>query len=234
VSTIQRLSIAGLTTRITGPADARLTVVMMHGFGAPGDDLVALADTLELPVRFVFPEAPLELGGLYGDSRAWWLLDLAKLEAELRAGAPRDRRAEVPEGLAAARAQILRLLEHLQARFALTDRQLAIGGFSQGAMLALDVALHRATSPAALVVLSGTLIAEAEWQPLWSRLATVSVFQSHGRHDALLPFSVAEVLRDRLSGAGAQVDWHAFVGAHEIPPGVLGELRSFLARVVEA
>ena len=55
-------------------------------------------------MRFVFPAAPLELGGLYGDSRAWWLLDLAKLERELRAGAIRDRRDEVPEGLADARA----------------------------------------------------------------------------------------------------------------------------------
>jgi phospholipase/carboxylesterase len=61
------------------------------------------------------------------------------------------------------------------------------------------------------------------------RLAGVRVFQSHGRHDALLPFSIAEVLRDRLRAAGAAVDWHAFLGAHEIPPGVLGELRAFLS-----
>jgi phospholipase/carboxylesterase len=162
------------------------------------------------------------------------LLDLAKLEAELRAGTPRDRRAEVPEGLAAARDQVLRLLEHLRARFAVTDHQLAIGGFSQGAMLALDVALHGPTAPSALVLLSGTIIAESAWQPLLPRLATVAVFQSHGRHDALLPFSVAEVLRDRLRGARAQVDWHAFGGAHEIPPGVLGELRTFLSHRIQS
>ncbi|MBL9017620.1 MAG: hypothetical protein JNL83_25750, partial [Myxococcales bacterium] len=38
----QTLELAGLTTRIVGPADARTTVVLLHGFGAPGDDLVAL------------------------------------------------------------------------------------------------------------------------------------------------------------------------------------------------
>ncbi|HSN27128.1 MAG TPA: hypothetical protein VLT45_12605, partial [Kofleriaceae bacterium] len=96
---IERVELAGLTTCIVGPADAKLTAILMHGFGAPGDDLVGLAPYLDAPVRFVFPEAPLELGGLYGDSRAWWLLDRARLEAELRDGAPRDRRSELPDGL---------------------------------------------------------------------------------------------------------------------------------------
>jgi phospholipase/carboxylesterase len=224
VLAIQRISIAGLTAHITGPADARLTVVLMHGFGAPGDDLVALAEGLDVPARFVFPEAPLELVGLYGDARAWWLLDLAQLGA----GAPRDRRGDLPDGLPAAREQVLRVIEDLKTRFAVSDHQLALGGFSQGAMLALDVALHRTAAPAALVQLSGTLIAETAWLPLLPRLAGVPVFQAHGRHDALLSFSLAEVLRDRLRVAGANVEWHAFAGAHEIPPDVVGELRSFL------
>ena len=55
-------------------------------FGAPGDDVVALGQYIAAPVRFVFPEAPIELGGLYGDSRAWWRLDLARLEEDLRTG----------------------------------------------------------------------------------------------------------------------------------------------------
>jgi phospholipase/carboxylesterase len=138
-----RLEIAGLTTRIIDPPDARLTCVLLHGFGAPGDDLVALAGEIDAPVRLVFPAAPLELGGLYGDARAWWMLDLARLEAEMRGGVPRDRRDEVPDGLAAARDQVVRLIEELVARFAIADDQLVLGGFSQGAMLSLDVALDR-------------------------------------------------------------------------------------------
>jgi predicted esterase len=72
------LDLAGLTTHIVGPAQASITCVLLHGFGAPGDDLLPLAEALDLPVRFVFPAAPLELGmgGFYGDSRAWWMLDL--------------------------------------------------------------------------------------------------------------------------------------------------------------
>jgi phospholipase/carboxylesterase len=212
-----RLEIAGLTTRIIGPSDAKLTCVLLHGFGAPGDDLVGMAGELDPRVRLVFPAAPLELGGLYGDSRAWWLLDLARLEAELRRGVPRDRRDEVPDGLATARDHVARLLDELTARFAIGDGQLVLGGFSQGAMLSLDVALHRPQPPAGLILMSGTLIAEGVWRPRLPTLAGVPVMLSHGRQDGLLPFSIAEVLRDQLTAAGAAVDWQPFSGAHEIP-----------------
>ena len=227
------LDIAGLTTRIVGSSDAKTTVVLLHGFGAPGDDLVALADYLDAPARFVFPAAPIELGGLYGDSRAWWRLDLARLEDELRRGVPRDRRDEVPEGLVEARDHVTRFLDQLQARFGIADDALVLGGFSQGAMLSLDVALHRARPPAALVQMSGTLLADAIWQPRMTTLAGVPVVQSHGRHDMLLPFAIAEVLRDRLVAAGAEVDWQPFLGGHEIPPPVLAAVASLVRRVAD-
>jgi len=217
-----RLELAGLTTCIVGPSDAALTCVLLHGFGAPGDDLVALAGEIASPgsagaLRLVFPAAPIELGGLYGDSRAWWMLDLARLEDDLRRGAPRDRRDEVPDGLDAARAHVLRLIDQLTARFGIADDRLVLGGFSQGAMLSLDVALHRAAPPAGLVLMSGTLIAESVWRPRLPSLRGVPVMMSHGRHDALLPYHIAEILRDRLVEAGAAVDWQPFLGGHEIP-----------------
>src|SRR3954447_13802462 len=58
-------------------------VVLCHGFGAPGDDLVPLyGELLHLQPelarqRFIFPEAPLSLGP---GSRAWWLIDFEGLE----------------------------------------------------------------------------------------------------------------------------------------------------------
>lgn len=219
---IETVDIAGLTTRIAGAPDATRTVVLLHGFGAPGDDLVALAQFMQAgPVRFVFPAAPIELGGLYGDSRAWWHLDLMKLEQDLRTGAIRDRRNEIPDGLETAREQLSRFLDGVKARYSITDADIILGGFSQGAMLSLDVALHRDTPPAALILMSGTLLAESVWSPRMSRLAGTRVFQSHGTSDPLLPFSIAEILRDQLTAAGAKVEFVSFRGAHEIPPQVL-------------
>ena len=226
-----RLEIAGLTTRIVEPpsGDISSTVVLLHGFGAPGDDLVGLAPYLHAPrTRFVFPAAPLELGGLYGDSRAWWLLDLARLEASLGSGNIHTWIAEIPEGLDNARVQMARFLDQLQARFTIANDQLVLGGFSQGAMLSLDLALHR-EGLAGLVLLSGTLTAESIWKPLFPKLAGVPILQSHGRHDMLLPYAIAEALRDRLVAAGAKVEFHSFLGGHEIPPMVLSAVTKFLA-----
>ncbi len=223
-----RIDLAGLTARIaeprsapTDPARPPLTCVLLHGFGASGDDLVPIADTLDASVRYVFPEAPLELGGLYGDARAWWMLDLARLEADQRRGVPGDRRGEIPDGLAEARAHVMRLLEQLEARYAIPGGRIVLGGFSQGAMLALDVALHRATPPAGVILMSGTPLASSIWQPRLASLAGVPVMVSHGRQDGLLPFGAAEWLRDQLTGAGAVVDWQPFDGGHEIPHSVL-------------
>ena len=226
--TAPRIEIAGLTTRVVGRDDATLTAILLHGFGAPGDDLVGLAPYLEAPVRFVFPEAPLELSGMYGDARAWWLLDLPRLEAQLSSGDVHARMADIPDGLASARAQVSRFVDQVAARFATTADRIVLGGFSQGAMVSLDVALHRPAKLAGVIMLSGTLIAEPEWTPLLPRLAGVPVFMSHGRRDPLLPFAVSETLRDRLRAAGAAVDWHPFVGGHEIAPAVLDALGAFL------
>ncbi|HEX3474469.1 MAG TPA: hypothetical protein VHT91_05475 [Kofleriaceae bacterium] len=228
-----RLEIAGLTAWIVGPPDARLTCVLLHGFGASGDDLVSLAGEIDAPVRLVFPAAPLEISGLYGDARAWWLLDLARLEDAMRRGVPRDVRDEVPDGLPAARDHVIRLLDQLAARFEIADDQLVLGGFSQGAMVSLDVALHRARPPAGLILMSGTLLAEGEWQPRMASLAGVPVMLSHGRHDALLPYHVAELLRDRLTEAGAAVDWQPFAGGHEIPRAPIDAANRLLRKLTE-
>jgi phospholipase/carboxylesterase len=227
-----RLEIAGLTTWIVDRPDASVTCVLLHGFGAPGDDLISLADEIvhesDAPVRLVFPAAPLSLGGMYGDSRAWWMLDLARLNDELRRGVPRDRRDEIPEGFVEARDRVMQLVDQLAERFAIAPDRLVLGGFSQGAMVSLDVALHRAVPPAGLILMSGTLIAEAAWQPRMARLAGVPVMMSHGRDDVVLPFQVAEILRDRLVAAGAAVDWRPFSGGQGIPPVVIQGARELL------
>lgn len=226
-----------LQARVTGGVDRDgggdgPVVVLMHGFGAPGDDLVPLHRVIDVPkgTRFVFPEAPLELEPAMG-ARAWWMIDVARLERALARGEPRVMTDEVPDGLEAAREAVVAMLRSIETK--LRPSKLVLGGFSQGAMLSLDVALRAERQPAALALLSGTLIAQAEWAPLLPRLARVPTFMSHGRGDALLPFAVAEGLRDRLASAGAIVDWRAFGGGHEIPGAIVDALGAFLHRTLE-
>jgi phospholipase/carboxylesterase len=206
-------------------------VVLLHGFGAPGDDLVPLGQVMDVPgARWVLPAAPLQPPMLAG-GRAWWMLDLEKLERSIASGEPRDLSDEKsPLGMADARAHVLALLQSLFDE-GVTPEKLVLGGFSQGAMLACDVALHLPKPPAALVLLSGAPIALETWTPLLPRLSGVPVFQSHGRADALLSFAAAEKLSERLRASGARLEWLPFAGGHEIPRQVLAALESFLRRV---
>jgi phospholipase/carboxylesterase len=209
-------------------------VVLLHGFGAPGDDLVALHRVLDVgrEVRFVFPEAPHSLPPQFGGmGRAWWQLDLDRMERAASAGVPRDLADEDPEGVEDARAKVQALLRELSARLGATRDRLVLGGFSQGAMLACDVAFRTSEPIAGLVVLSGALLAQKAWSSGMPSRAGLPVFQSHGSSDALLPFGGAEALKDKMEKAGLLVDWTPFRGGHEIPPTVMGRLEAFLRRV---
>jgi phospholipase/carboxylesterase len=235
----------GLKVRLTGGTDREgggsgPLLVLMHGFGAPGTDLVPLWRELDVPreLRFAFPEAPLALDipglpdlGPEGP-RAWWMIDVEKLEAALASGQTRDLTREVPEGLSAARQSALAMLDELGADLGVDGDHTLLGGFSQGAMLALDVALSTERPLAGLVLLSGTLLAEDLWLPRMATRAGLPVLQSHGRMDPLLPFSIAERLRDELVRAGLEVRFLPFNGAHEIAGGVLDELAAFVRRAL--
>ena len=137
---------------------------------------------------------------------------------------------EVPRGLAEAREGMEGLLADIERE--LTPSAIVLGGFSQGAMLATDVALRTSRRLAGLVQLSGTLIAEEEWLPLLPARKGLRVYQSHGVRDPVLPFSLAERLRDEMVTAALDVTWQAFRGAHEIPQLVVDSLGDFLGRAL--
>ena len=80
--------------------------------------------------------------------------------------------------------------------------------------------------------LSGSLLAKQDWRPSVGKRAGLPVFQSHGMQDPILPYVMAERLRDELMTAGLAVQWHSFRGGHEIPMPVLVQLRGFITRVV--
>lgn len=231
--------LGGLLVRLAGGTDGQgggngPVVILLHGFGAPGDDLVSLADVTDVPAgtRWLFPEGPLSLNFGFGDARAWWMIDMARIQADREAGRVRDLSQEIPKGLAPMRDKLREVLAEIERKLGADPRQTVLGGFSQGAMLSCDAVLHSDRPYAGLVQLSSNLLAQPLWRPLMPGRNDIPVFQSHGTQDAILPYVGAERLRDELAKSGFSVEWHSFRGGHEIPEAVVQRLGLFLTKVL--
>jgi len=230
---MQERRFADILVRLAGGADREgggdgPLLVLMHGFGAPGTDLVGLWRVLDVPksVRFGFPEAPHAMPGMPG-ARAWWPLDLARAERELAQG-PRSYADEIPPGMEQATDGVVAMLQAMQEALGVADDRLVVGGFSQGSMVACNAVFTRAVAPGVLVILSGTPVNVEAWKAGMRTRAGLPVFQSHGSHDPLLSFQAAERLRDEMQEAGLRNEWMAFRGGHEIPMAVLQALSRFV------
>jgi phospholipase/carboxylesterase len=209
----------------------------MHGYGAPGDDLVAFAAGLEVPrgTTLIFPEAPSEVTNemvlSLGDAREWWPVDFGRVERLRREGSIEDEINREPAGLTAAHDAVVGLLDAIERELGTAGDRIVLGGFSQGAMLATDVALRTKRPLAGLVVLSGTLFAASAWVARMPERAGLHVFQSHGTEDPVLPFALAERLEHAFDDAGLRVSFRSFDGGHGIPPEIMRDLGAWLHNV---
>jgi phospholipase/carboxylesterase len=244
----ERVHWGGLATYVVHELDEReqpaLAVVLCHGYGAPATDLVGLAQPALLTgqfaagqgggpkVAFIFPGAPLDLTdqGLPGGS-AWWHIDRDRLINRRTPELMAQFRRACPPGLPEARDRLVHLLAEAGKRFGLPADRFVLGGFSQGSMLATDVALRMKKPPAGLCILSGALINEDEWRPLAQERGALPVFQSHGRYDSILPFQMGQALHELLGQGRGEAEFFPFDGDHEINLDVLREMTRFLRRL---
>jgi phospholipase/carboxylesterase len=212
-------------------ADPKSLVVLCHGFGAPGTDLVNLAEELvpllsgEAPETspapaFLFPEGLVDLSDEFGmeGPRAWWQINMAKL-AQMQSAASYDElHNEVPEGIETARRAVEEcILACIEAKNWKTI-DLVIGGFSQGAMLSVELAMRASRlAPKALILWSGALICQDVWREAnRNKHKALPVFQSHGLQDNILPISTGRALKEFLHSQGLQIDYVEFHGPHTI------------------
>ena len=195
-------------------------VVLVHGYGADGNDLIALAPYLQrsLPdAAFVAPDGPDPCGSA-PMGREWFPIDLddpammsrdpATLEARYAAMA--DRAAEAAP-----------VLENFIAgeleRHGLGGDALALVGFSQGTMMSLHLGLRRQPPPAAIVGFSGALLGPDALRR--EDVSPVPVQLIHGDQDDLVPPLAMFWAASGLGRAGVPVAFHISHGVgHGIAP----------------
>jgi len=222
--------VAGLDCIVWEKPGNQKAIVLLHGYGADFRDLSALAPELDPQQNFdwYFPNGILSVPiGPHTEGRAWFPIDMIALQEAMLTGNRRPFANRIPDGLEHASQRMQKLLEELHPRYT----KLIVGGFSQGAMLSCDVALHMQEAPAALLQLSSSLVAQARWEPLFAQRSGLKVFQSHGQSDPILPFQSAEELAKFFQIHNYALNFVHFSGAHEIPRIVLQKLQKFLQEI---
>ena len=215
-----------LATVVHG-GDGPPTLVLLHGYGSSANRWMPFTQTIQWPAggRFVFPQGPEPTIPPSGpaDGRAWWPLHLA---SHIPPGKTiPDLSAARPAGLKTAATLVE---DVLRDRRTVPRGPLVLGGFSQGAMVASEVAFRSQVPLSALILLSATLVDEPSWEHRFRERQNLRVFLAHGRADTVLPFEVAERFRQKLQAAGITVTWVPFDGGHEIPAVVVVALNEFI------
>ena len=181
---------------------ARSIVVFAHGYGADGADLLGLADVLapHLPdTVFYAPDAPFACkGNPFGYQ--WFPIPWMDGSSEAAAAA----------GLAASSDALNGFLDACLAEADLTDADLALVGFSQGAMMSLHIAPRRAQGVACVVAISGRLL---EPEALVDAVRVKPpILLVHGDQDPVVPFASMKAAGDVLVANGFETYAHVMRG----------------------
>ena len=203
---------------------AKQLVVFLHGYGADGNDLIALGQEWqdELPdAAFVAPHAPEPCGGA-PMGRQWFELTCRNPDERWR-------------GVNKAAPVLQSFLDAELSRRALAPNALALVGFSQGTMMSLHVGLRRAVAPAAIVGYSGMYITPEGDDGLERAAAEIRsrppVLLIHGTRDDLIPMQAMFASAQMLSAAEVPVEWLLSDGVgHGIDGEGLRHGGQFLAR----
>lgn len=190
-------------------APASAAVIWLHGLGADGHDFEPIVPELGLaiPVRFVFPHAPVRPVTLNGGfpMRAWF--DVSHLDERVE----RDL-----VGIEASRAAVDALVARELAR-GIAPGRIVLAGFSQGGAIALHAGLRQATPLAGILALS-TFLPTRQGLPDAVHAANrqTPILMCHGTLDPVVQPRFGESSRDVLRALGCDVTWREYPMPHSV------------------
>jgi phospholipase/carboxylesterase len=198
----------------------RRLVLLLHGLGADGNDLIGLAPywAPRLPdTEFLSPNAPFPCD-FAPYAYQWYSVQDRSPEMQLA-------------GVRAAAPILDALIDEVLAARGLAVRDLAVVGFSQGTVMSLFAGLRRPEPVAGILGYSGRLVApELLAAELRSRPPVLLV---HGTEDPLIPYEEMAEAASALKAAGVPVETLSCPGVgHSIGEEGLAHGGHFIERVL--
>jgi phospholipase/carboxylesterase len=217
------------TIELDSPTPAKHSVIWLHGLGASGDDFVPIVPELQLPkelaVRFIFPHAPVSpvtINNGY-EMPAWYDITGLQLDSVI------DK-----NGILASIALIEELIQREMTR-GIDANNIILGGFSQGAVMALTLGLRRTTPLRGIIALSGYFPLAAETLQLMNDATrNTPLFVAHGTEDAVVPYALGTMTYMTLKEAHCQVSWHAYPMGHSVCGEEIHDIGKWLEKVLGA
>lgn len=214
-------------TTLSGPMLAPLSggkprqlVVLLHGYGSDGSDLISLAShwrSLLPDALFVSPNGP-EVSRDNPAGYQWFALDLDRLKSR-------------SVGLTTSRPVVVEFLKALWAQTGLSARETLLVGFSQGAMMALHVGTSLDEPLMGVVAFSGAFVPPEGFAD--GSKARPPICLVHGDIDQVVDPALSAEAAEVLRAAGFEVSYHVDEGVgHGISPGGLAFASAFIAGVV--
>lgn len=201
------------------PTPGQPLVVLLHGHGTPGDDLVGLAKELseDRPeASFLVPAGP-HRAGL---GRTW----LPNFRVETR----EEAITKLEQLIGEASAQVWQRIDEARAG-GIECSEVVLAGFSLGGYMAAQVALRapEGCEPGALVVMSGGGAPPEAPLRAASGRSRMRVLVTHGKRDNVVPPSSGRSIARHFAAAGHPVESLEFDGGHQIAPEVRSALPVF-------
>lgn len=206
---------------------ATASVIWLHGLGADGHDFEPIVPELNLdeslPIRFIFPHAPVRPVTINGgeEMRAWY--DFIP-----------HNESSGSTGIESSAVQIEAFMSS-EMKKGIQSERIILAGFSQGGVVALHTGLRSANRLGGILALSTYLydVASTEKEQSDANLA-IPIMMAHGTGDPMIPIPQAATSRENLIRLGYDVRWFDYPMGHQVCMEEIAEISAFFTEVLSA
>lgn len=199
------------TIIVSSDQDPIGSVIWLHGLGADANDFTSIVPELNLPtnlpLRFIFPHAPVRPVTLNANlpMRAWYdIFGLDRLAKEDEVGIQQTM-------------QSIHDLIKKEMAIGIKSQRIILAGFSQGGAMALFSGLHYDYPLGGILALSTYLpLSRTITKTIKAHHQEIPIFMAHGKFDTVLPLLLGKESYQILNQLGCPIEWHEYPMAHEV------------------